>query len=92
MCVKFFKVILKIKICSRDSGITWADGYRWLEQRRFVISTLKDFGMGKNVLQEKVQSFKKYENMGAVRATHVKNFISLLKRYIFPTFKGEGNY
>ncbi|CAJ0947134.1 unnamed protein product, partial [Mesorhabditis belari] len=35
-------------------GIIEADGDFWVKQRRFAISTLRDFGMGKNIMEQRV--------------------------------------
>uniref|UniRef100_A0A914YY87 Cytochrome P450 n=1 Tax=Panagrolaimus superbus TaxID=310955 RepID=A0A914YY87_9BILA len=36
------------------NGLIFTDGPRWIEQRRFALKILRDFGMGKNLMQEKV--------------------------------------
>lgn len=36
------------------NGLIFNDGNTWLEHRRFALHVLRDFGMGKNVMQEKV--------------------------------------
>ncbi|GMR35067.1 hypothetical protein PMAYCL1PPCAC_05262, partial [Pristionchus mayeri] len=28
----------------------------WMDQRRFLVSTLRDFGMGKNLMEDKVRN------------------------------------
>ncbi|GMT22391.1 hypothetical protein PFISCL1PPCAC_13688 [Pristionchus fissidentatus] len=38
-----------------NGGIINSDGEEWKEQRRFAIATLRDFGMGKNLMEEKVR-------------------------------------
>lgn len=38
------------------SGIIGAEGDSWYEQRKFAIATLKEFGMGKNLMEEKVST------------------------------------
>lgn len=35
-------------------GIVEIDGDKWREQRRFILQVLRDFGFGKNLMQEKV--------------------------------------
>nr|XP_057905483.1 cytochrome P450 2K1-like isoform X1 [Doryrhamphus excisus]XP_057905484.1 cytochrome P450 2K1-like isoform X1 [Doryrhamphus excisus]XP_057905485.1 cytochrome P450 2K1-like isoform X1 [Doryrhamphus excisus] len=39
---------------SRGHGIVFANGDSWKELRRFAISTLRDFGMGKRLAEEKI--------------------------------------
>ncbi|XP_034047255.1 cytochrome P450 2K1-like [Thalassophryne amazonica] len=39
---------------TQGHGILFANGDSWKEMRRFAISTLKDFGMGKRVIEDKV--------------------------------------
>lgn len=36
-------------------GLIFTDGELWREQRRFVIQILREFGIGKNIMQEKVK-------------------------------------
>jgi len=43
---------MNIHICV--SGLVFSEGDTWREHRRFTISCLKDFGMGKVVLQRSV--------------------------------------
>ncbi|XP_029014809.1 cytochrome P450 2K1-like [Betta splendens] len=37
-----------------DHGIIFANGDSWKEMRRFALSTLKDFGMGKRTVEDKI--------------------------------------
>ncbi|XP_046568798.1 cytochrome P450 2C23-like [Haliotis rubra] len=39
---------------SNGMGVLGTSGQVWKEQRRFTLSTLRDFGMGKNMLQVKI--------------------------------------
>ncbi|CAJ0952743.1 unnamed protein product, partial [Mesorhabditis belari] len=39
-----------------DFGILETSGDNWREMRRFTLHTLRDFGMGKNLMEEKVMS------------------------------------
>ncbi|XP_071108290.1 cytochrome P450 2C23-like [Haliotis cracherodii] len=39
---------------SKGMGLAGTSGQVWKEQRRFTLSTLRDFGMGRNILQVKV--------------------------------------
>ncbi|GMT10062.1 hypothetical protein PFISCL1PPCAC_1359, partial [Pristionchus fissidentatus] len=40
-----------------NTGVTNANGENWQEQRRAAISILRDFGMGKNLMEEQASSF-----------------------------------
>ncbi len=45
-------------------GIIFNEGLKWQEQRRFMLTTLRDFGFGKSsmedVIAEEVEHFKSY--------------------------------
>ncbi|GMR44956.1 hypothetical protein PMAYCL1PPCAC_15151, partial [Pristionchus mayeri] len=40
----------------KKSGVVMSSGENWREQRRVAVSILRDFGMGKNVMEERIRS------------------------------------
>ncbi|GMS94825.1 hypothetical protein PENTCL1PPCAC_17000, partial [Pristionchus entomophagus] len=47
--------LVEVTRMCENGGIISSDGADWQEQRRFAITTLREFGMGKNLLEEKVR-------------------------------------
>ncbi|XP_030074575.1 cytochrome P450 2F3 [Microcaecilia unicolor] len=45
---------------SKGNGIVYGTGERWRQLRRFAITTLKNFGMGKRSLEERVKEEAQY--------------------------------
>ena len=41
-------------------GIVLIDGPKWREQRRYALQVLRNFGMGRNLMQERVTIFKRF--------------------------------
>ncbi|KAK1889141.1 Cytochrome P450 2K1 [Dissostichus eleginoides] len=39
---------------NQGHGITWANGESWKEMRRFALTSLRDFGMGKKASEDKI--------------------------------------
>ncbi|KAL4221687.1 Cytochrome P450 2C8 [Mactra antiquata] len=42
--------------CNRDAGVVMTSGDVWKEHRLFSTTTLKNFGMGKTILEDKIQN------------------------------------
>jgi len=40
--------------CLFSAGIISSSGQQWKEQRKFALTALREFGFGKNILQEKI--------------------------------------
>ncbi|XP_070703566.1 uncharacterized protein [Pempheris klunzingeri] len=65
-------------------GILFANGESWKEMRRFALSTLRDFGMGKKAAEEKIieetqyliKEFEKHEGKPFVATKLVNNAVS----------------
>ncbi|XP_053577730.1 cytochrome P450 2F3 [Bombina bombina] len=49
-----------VQMYSKGNGLVYGNGERWRQLRRFAISTLKYFGMGKRSLEEKVKEEAQY--------------------------------
>ncbi|XP_048062341.1 cytochrome P450 2J2-like isoform X1 [Megalobrama amblycephala] len=47
-------VLPMINDISEDKGLVAASGYKWKQQRRFALSTLRNFGLGKKSLEPSV--------------------------------------
>ncbi|KAG9467512.1 hypothetical protein GDO78_014829 [Eleutherodactylus coqui] len=84
------------KESSKGHGIVFSNGENWKVMRRFTISTLKDFGMGKKSLEERineecdslVEIFKSYrgkpfENTPIINTSVVNIIISILLGHRF---------
>uniref|UniRef100_A0A3Q2DC04 Cytochrome P450 2K4-like n=2 Tax=Cyprinodon variegatus TaxID=28743 RepID=A0A3Q2DC04_CYPVA len=67
------------KEVNQQHGIAWANGDSWKEMRRFALTKLKDFGMGKKVCEEKIveecqllmQEFKKFKGEAFDMTQHI---------------------
>lgn len=56
-------------------GILFANGESWKEMRRFALSTLRDFGMGKRIAEEKILEECDYLIQGLEKQEGVDLFI-----------------
>ncbi|CAB3398364.1 unnamed protein product [Caenorhabditis bovis] len=59
---------LQLKMRGGSYGIIDTNGHLWREHRRFALTTLRDFGLGKAVMQEKIlleirESFKNLQQL-----------------------------
>ncbi|KAI9547362.1 hypothetical protein NQZ68_018591 [Dissostichus eleginoides] len=48
-----YHTLMEVKQC-RKTSITWANGESWKEMRRFALTSLRDFGMGKKASEDKI--------------------------------------
>ena len=57
-----FKITFSLKILSffSSTGIVFTDGEVWREHRRFTLTCLRDFGMGKVSLEAKIHEEASY--------------------------------
>ncbi|KAM9316383.1 uncharacterized protein PAF06_007394 [Gastrophryne carolinensis] len=81
---------------TKDHGIIFSNGESWKAMRRFTISTLRDYGMGKKAIEDKineeaqclVQSLKSYggkpfENLSILNAAVANIIISVILGHRF---------
>ena len=57
-----------INLCFVISGVILSEGKTWVEQRRFALRTLRDFGFGKQGMEELIQ-----EEVDLFKALILKN-------------------
>lgn len=48
------RTYLQDQIFYGNHGLVFSDGPLWKEQRRFALHVLRDFGFGRNVMEEKI--------------------------------------
>ncbi|XP_069831991.1 cytochrome P450 2K6-like [Dendropsophus ebraccatus] len=81
---------------SRGYGVVFSNGNNWKAMRRFAISTLRDFGMGKRTIEDKineetnylVRTFKSYkgepfDNLMIMNAAAANLIVSILLGHRF---------
>ncbi|XP_013390373.1 cytochrome P450 2G1-like [Lingula anatina] len=82
--------LFKSIVGPKGAGVIFSNGQKWRDLRRFTLTSLRDFGMGKKTLQESiqhesrllVQDFEKFGgeafDPGTVVQTAVNNIISIV--------------
>lgn len=51
------------------TGVVFVEGEQWRDQRRFTLHVLRDFGMGKGIMQEQVGKLPLYCFRGEISST-----------------------
>lgn len=75
------------------TGVLWSNGDSWKEMRRFALTNLRDFGMGKKASEDKIideceqliEVFKKYKGEGLIATNSMtRDKVSILVMLISP--------
>ena len=57
----FFWLWIIAFVSGGTGGVIMMEGELWREHRRFAIHILRDFGLGKNLMQERVIAFSTHD-------------------------------
>ncbi|XP_068136108.1 cytochrome P450 2B11-like isoform X1 [Hyperolius riggenbachi] len=81
---------------TKDHGLTFSNGESWKAMRRFTLSTLRDYGMGKKAIEDKINEEaecliqairshegKPFDNLTIINAAVANIIISILLGYRF---------
>ncbi|KAG8011479.1 Cytochrome P450 2K1 [Nibea albiflora] len=66
--------------CSPGNGVIWSNGDSWKELRRFALTNLRDFGMGKKACEDKI--IEECEHLTEVFMKFKADFNMMTQNYI----------